>query len=44
MVDGLRLAAPQLLLEVASDETVPKGIDGSLGQNIFRRVAEADPP
>jgi hypothetical protein len=42
MVDGLQLAAPQLLLEVASDETVPKSIDGSLGRNIFRRVVEAD--
>jgi hypothetical protein len=31
MVDGLQLATPQLLLEVASDETVLKGVDGSLG-------------
>jgi hypothetical protein len=43
MVDGLWLAAPQLLLEVASDETVPKGVDGSLERNIFCRVAETDP-
>jgi hypothetical protein len=43
MVDGFWLAAPQLLLEVASDETIPKGVDGSLGQNIFRRIVEADP-
>jgi hypothetical protein len=43
MVDGLRLAAPYLLLEVASDESVLKGVDGSLRRNIFRRVAEADP-
>jgi hypothetical protein len=42
MVDSLHLAAPQLLLEVASDETIPKGIDGSLRRNIFRRVVEAD--
>jgi hypothetical protein len=40
MVDGFRLATPQLLLEVASDETIPKGVDGSFGRNIFRRVAE----
>jgi hypothetical protein len=31
MVDGLRLAAPELLLEVASKEAVSKGIDGPLG-------------
>jgi hypothetical protein len=43
MVDSLWLAAPDLLFEVASDETVPKGIDGPLGQNIFRYVAETDP-
>jgi hypothetical protein len=42
MVDGFWLAAPQLLLEVASDETIPKGVDGSLGRNIFHRIAEAD--
>jgi hypothetical protein len=35
MVDGFRLAAPQLLLEVVSDETILKGVDGSLGRNIF---------
>jgi hypothetical protein len=43
MVDGFRLAAPQLLLEVTLDETIPKGVDGSFGRNIFCRVAEADP-
>jgi hypothetical protein len=43
MVDDFRLTASQLLLEVASDETIPKGVDGSLGQNIFHRIAEADP-
>jgi hypothetical protein len=43
MVDGFRLAAPQLFLEVASDETILKGVDGSLGQNIFCRIAKADP-
>jgi hypothetical protein len=43
MVDGFQLAAPQLLLKVASDETIPKGVDGSLGQNIFCCIAEADP-
>jgi hypothetical protein len=43
MVDSFRLAAPQLLLEVASDETIPKGIDGSFGQNVFCHIVEADP-
>jgi hypothetical protein len=43
MVDGLWLAASQLLLEVMLDETIPKGVDGSLRRNIFRRVAETDP-
>jgi hypothetical protein len=43
MVDGFRLAASELLLEVALDKPVPKSIDGSLGRNIFRRVAEANP-
>jgi hypothetical protein len=43
MVDGFRLATSELLLEIASDKPVPKSVDGSLGQNIFRRVAEADP-
>jgi hypothetical protein len=43
MVNGFRLIAPQLLLEVASDEAIPEGVDGSFGRNIFRRIAEADP-
>jgi hypothetical protein len=43
VADGLWLAAFVLLLEVASDKTVPKGIDGSFGRNIFCCVAEGDP-
>jgi hypothetical protein len=43
MVDGFWLAAFELLLEVASDKPIPKSVDGSLGRNIFRRVAEANP-
>jgi hypothetical protein len=43
MVDGLRLATSELLLEVASDKPIPKSVDGSLGRNIFCRVAEANP-
>jgi hypothetical protein len=43
VVDGLRLVASKLLLEVASEETVLNGIDGSFERNIFHHVAEADP-
>jgi hypothetical protein len=43
VIDGLWLAATELLLEVASEETVLKGVDGSFGRNILRRVAEAGP-
>jgi hypothetical protein len=43
MVNRLRLAAPELLLEVSSNETVPKGIDCSFGRDIFRRIVETDP-
>jgi hypothetical protein len=31
VVDGSRLATPQLFLEVASKEAVLKGVDGSFG-------------
>jgi hypothetical protein len=44
MVDGLRLAAPELPLEVASKEAVSKGIDGPLRRDVLCRVMEADPP
>jgi hypothetical protein len=43
VIDGLWLATPKFLLEVASEETVLKGVDGPFGRNIFRRIAEADP-
>jgi hypothetical protein len=43
MVNVFWLATSKLLLEVASDKTVPKSIDGSLGRNIFCCVVEADP-
>jgi hypothetical protein len=43
VVDGLWLAALEFLLEVASEETVPEGVDGPFGRNIFYHVAEADP-
>jgi hypothetical protein len=44
MVDGLRLAAPELFLEIASKEAVSKGIDGPLRRDLLCRVTEADPP
>jgi hypothetical protein len=34
----------ELLVEVMLNKPVPKSVDGSFGQNIFRRVAEANPP
>jgi hypothetical protein len=43
MVDCLWLATSELLLEVTSDEPIPKSVNGSLERNIFHRVAEADP-
>jgi hypothetical protein len=44
MVDALRLAMSELLLEVALNKPVLKSVDGAYGRNIFRRVAEANPP